>query len=277
MKTGSNQHKSEFIVLQGKEWLEKQRIAGKVVAGALSLLEALVKERTTKSLIELNQIAEDHITSNNCSCTFKGYQGFPAGVCISIDGEKSNTMVHGIPTDYRLEAGDIVKFDLGATFYGDNDQGAIADSAISCIFGEPKDEKHIELLKDTRDALMKGISSIKVGNRLGCIGDAIYKHGNDRGYGVIENYGGHSINWNTAHAKPFIPNKANVSEGIRIQNGFVGAIEPMFCLGGTKTYVAENGWDVCTEKGIISSHWEHSIYVHEDRVEIITLREGEIV
>ena len=148
---------TSFIILHGDDWLQKQKVAGKVVAGALSLLENLVKEKSNLTLLEMNKLAEEYIESHDCQCTFKGYKNFPNGVCISVDRPGQYQMVHGIPKEgEKLSDGNIVKFDLGATY-----KGAIADSAISCIYGEPRDQKHIDLLKDTRDALMKGIASYK--------------------------------------------------------------------------------------------------------------------
>lgn len=273
MKTIGIRLESELVDLKDNEWLEKQRIAGKVVANTLSLLESLVKDKTNKTLLELSKIAEEFILQNKCTPTFKNYKRFPEAVCISIDNNIKNQLVHGIPSDEKLTDGDIVKFDLGATFYGDNKKGAIADSAITCIYGSPTSEKHIKLLNETRTSLILGIQSIKVGFPIGCIGNAIYKYGKSKNYGVITNYGGHGISWDTPHSKPFIANKSDIEDGVRIQNNLSIAIEPMFCLGGTKTWVDNDGWSVNCES--ISSHWEHSIYVHENKVEIITQRENE--
>src|SRR5271170_2901658 len=118
--------KSDFVKLKDQDWLERLRVAGKCVSSVMTLLETLVKEKTTLSLNELNAFAEDHILKQDCTPTFKGYHGFPAGVCISVNEQ----LVHGIPTDYKLKEGDLVSFDFGATF-----KGAIADSAITCIYG----------------------------------------------------------------------------------------------------------------------------------------------
>ena len=262
---------NEFVILQDQKWLDKQRIAGKVVAKTLLLLEDHVKNKTKLSLIELNNLAEKFILDNGCEITFKGYQGFPAGVCISVNKQ----LVHGIPTNYILQEGDIVSFDLGATF-----EGAIADSAITCIFGKPKSERHVELLKATEMALMKGIESIKVGNKLGCIGNAIHKHIKNSGFGTIDKLGGHGISTSKdgkgiPHASPFVSNKSNSNDGIVIQQGLVIAIEPMAIIGNTHTFVGKDGWTVYTEN--INSHVEHSIFVHNDHVEIITWRKNETI
>ena len=254
---------SSLIRLKDNNWLEKQRVAGKIAAKALLLLEQLVKDKTSKTLIELNEIAENYIFESGGICTFKNYHGFPAGVCISVNKQ----LVHGIPTDYVLQEGDIVSFDLGVTI-----EGAIADTAITCIYGEPKLEKHVRLVKDTEEALMRGIKAVKVGDRLGVIGQAIYKHSHSKGYGIINNYGGHGLDWDTPHASPFVENKSSGTRGIRIQPGLSIAIEPMLVLGSTATTTADDGWTVMTPD--LSSHFEHSIFVHEDHVEIITDRSG---
>jgi methionyl aminopeptidase len=183
-------------------------------------------------------------------------------------------MVHGIPKEGEtLYDGCIVKFDLGATY-----KRAIADSAISCIYGEPKSQRHIDLLKDTRDALMKGIASIKIGNPIGSIGHAIYKHGLDKRYGVITQYGGHGLGWSKPHDFPFISNRAEKTDGVRVCAGLSIAIEPMFVIDDetTKTWVANDGWTV--NSFFPTAHWEHSVFVHSNGdVEIMTLREGEII
>jgi methionyl aminopeptidase len=252
---------NSLVRLKDKDWLDKQRVAGRIAAEALLLLEAAVKGRTFHSLQALNEVAEHHIIKNGGSPTFKGYKGFPAGVCISVNKE----LVHGIPKDYVMNDGDIVSFDLGVTY-----QGAIADTAITCIFGQPKSERHVKLVQDTEAALMRGIDAIKVGNRLGVIGHAIYKYAHGLGYGVINNYGGHGLDWNIPHASPFVENKSDVNKGIRIQPGLAIAIEPMLTLGSISTTTLEDGWTVATPD--LSAHFEHSIFVHEDHVEIITDR-----
>lgn len=248
--------------LKDQNWLEKQRRAGKIAAGVLSMLQKKVADGTGATMLELNQLSEDYIQDHGGSPTFKGYKGFPAGVCISINKE----LVHGIPNDYRLQDGDLVSFDLGVTI-----EGAIADTAITCIFGSPKSDQHVKLVKATEDALMRGIKAVEVGKRLGCIGNAIYRCGKGEGFGVINNYGGHGLDWDVPHAAPFVANRAEPEEGIRIHAGLAIAIEPMFVIGSTTTKTASDGWTVMTND--IGAHFEHSIFVHEDHVEIITQRE----
>jgi methionyl aminopeptidase len=251
-----------LVSLKDHDWLEKQREAGKIAASALLFLQRRVEEKTTNSLLELNASAEDLITSAGGIATFKGYKGFPAGVCISVNKQ----LVHGIPSDYVLQEGDLVSFDLGVTI-----GGAIADTAITCIYGQPKSEQHVKLVAATELALMKGIQAIKVGYRLGCIGEAIYKSARSNNFSVVNNYGGHGLDWDIPHASPFVENKSDSTKGIRIQAGLAIAIEPMLVVGSSAaTTTGKDGWTVSTPE--IGAHFEHSIFVHEDRVEIITDR-----
>jgi methionyl aminopeptidase len=269
VKLNSESHpdlSANFVKLKDNDWLQKQRIAGKVTAGALSLLEHLVKEKTTKSLLELDKIVEDFIIKNECTPTFKHYKGFPNSCCFSVNYQ----MVHGVATDYILKDGDLISFDLGATY-----KGSVADSAITCIFGNARDEEHTKLLLACQEALMKGIEAIGIGMRLGCIGRAIYKYAQSTGYNVITQYGGHGICNHSdgspmPHAQPFVSNKSMPNEGIRFQPGLTLAIEPMLMIGSNETYVDKDGWTVYG-KGM-SAHFEHTVFIHENYTEIITQR-----
>lgn len=264
MRFGKNPFSENSLVkLKGQDWLDKQRIAGRIAAKTLLKLKGFVEGRTFHSTNTLSQVAEEYIIRSGGTPTFKGYKGFPAAVCISVNKQ----LVHGIPDDRVLDHGDVISFDLGVTY-----EGAIADTAITCVFGEPKSEKHIQLVKDTEESLMRGIAAIGVGKRLGSIGHAIHKFAKGKGYGVINQYGGHGLDWNIPHSSPFVANKADPNEGMRIQPGLAIAIEPMLTLGSTNTRTLDDGWTVVTDD--IGAHFEHSIYVHEDRVEIITDRTG---
>ena len=258
--------KNGFFTLKNQEFLEKQRIAGKTVAQCLIHLENRVKEKTLLTMKELSLEAEQIILDAKCTPTFKGYKGFPEAVCISINKE----LVHGIPKDYVLQEGDIVSFDLGATF-----EGAIADSAITCIYGEAKNKRHIELIKVTKESLLKGINSIQVGKCIGVIGNAIYKHAKNNGFEVVTQYGGHGISIDEngngiPHAQPFISNKSLPDEGERIYEGMTIAIEPMLTISSPNTKVMLDNWTVETLD--IGAHEEHTIFIHKDHVEIITYR-----
>lgn len=261
---------SILVKLKNHDWLEKQRIAGKIAANTLTMLSGMLKRmavgKTKATLTQLNNMAENFIISQGGIPTFKGYKGFPSGVCISVNKQ----LVHGIPTDYILQDGDVVSFDLGVTI-----DGAIADTAITCIYGQPKSFQHTKLIQATEDCLMKGIQAVEVGKRLGCIGYAISKCAKSHGFSIVTKYGGHGIDTaedgtGIPHAPPFVANKSNLDEGIRIQSGLVIAIEPMLVIGSAETRTLDDGWTVATND--IGAHFEHSIYVHEDHVEIITDR-----
>jgi methionyl aminopeptidase len=247
-----------FCIVHNQEWLEQQRIAGKVVAQALLFLEA----NTTKyNGLKLSKLAEEIILDNKCTPTFKGYNGFPEAVCISINNE----LVHGIPKEINFNDSDIVSFDLGATF-----NGAIADSAITIIIGENKRAE--KLLQATKQALFDSIKAINLESKIGVIGETIYKVGKYNNMQVINNYGGHFIALNEPHAKPFVANKDNKNNGIRFQEGMSLAIEPLFCLGlNNETKVAQDKWTVITND--LSAHFEETIFIHKDKVEIITSKE----
>lgn len=256
-----------LVCLKGQDWIEKQRIAGKIAAKTLLILKDLVESRCKENPIELNRIAENYITSQKASCCFAGYKGYPNGCCISINQQ----LVHGIANDVLLKDGDMISFDLGAEI-----EGVIADTALTCIYGEPKSEKQIKLIQATEEALNKGIAAIQVGKQLGVIGNAINKCAKGYGFGLIENYGGHGIDTDSngkgiPHAFPFVANKANPNEGVHMQSGMCLAIEPMLTSGSTKTRIDKDGWTVWCDAEY-SSHSEHSVFIHKDRVEIMTDR-----
>lgn len=254
-----------IITLKDNEWLEMQRVAGRVTAGALMLLENEVKAGTTKTLLELDKLVGEYIQDNGCSATFNGYKGFPYNCCYSVNRQ----LVHGFATDYVLHDGDKVSFDQGATY-----NGVIADSAITLIYGNPRCDKQLEIIRATEEALDQAIDDIEVGKRLGVIGSAIHRVAKNHGYGCIEKYGGHSIDTDAngvgiPHAPPFVANKANPNEGIVMVPGLVLAIEPMFTSGSTKTHVDSDGWTVICDAEYLG-HWEHTVFIREDGVVEVT-------
>ena len=268
MRINSNNYFGEnlFIDLKDESWLLNARIAGKIAAKALFKLEQEVKNKTTKTLLELNDLTEKFIIDSGGYPTFKGYKGFPSGVCISVNNE----LVHGIPKNYILKDGDIVSFDLGVTV-----NGSIVDTAITCIYGLSTNKKHIDLVNTTNNALIQSIKCLSKQSRIGCIGNKIYSTITSNGFNVIEKYGGHGISISEngegiPHSSPFVSNKGELDEGVRIQSGLVLAIEPMAIIGDTSTYVSEDGWTVIGND--LSAHFEHTIYVSEDTIEVLTWR-----
>lgn len=248
-------YKNILCAIHNQEWLEKQIIAGKVVSQALSFLK---NEACNTDGLSLSRKVEEFILDNKCTPTFKGYKGFPEAVCISVNNE----LVHGIPKNISFKDGDVVSFDLGATY-----DGVIADSAITIIIGENK--KAEKLVRLTKESLDLAISNIKIGLKLGIIGEVINRVAKNNNIQVIDKYGGHFIGYNEPHASPFVSNKDTSSNGIRFQEGMSLAIEPLFCLGlSNNTKTLSDGWTVVTND--ISAHFEHTIYISKDKTIIIT-------
>lgn len=259
----SNFRQNGFCKLHDEKWAEKQRVAGKCVAAVLNNCRDLVEQNIPgTSLRAFEEITETIIAEFDCQATFWKYKGFPNKLCVSIN----NTVVHGTVSDYTLKDSDVVKFDFGATF-----EGSIADAAITCVVGN---HPELQKLSDTCEkALALAIKSVRVGKQIGVIGSTIHKFVKDSGYGSIVSYGGHGIgsaNDEGPHAYPFISNKSEENEGIRIQPGFSFAIEPQLLLGrDTKTIVSkEDGWSVIANSPGV--HWENSLFIFDDHLEIMT-------
>lgn len=253
-----------FVVnLHDQKWVDKQRVAGNIASAALNFLVENVNKGY--SLMALDSMAEVYIRTRGGIPTFKGYKGFPGSVCMSVNNE----VVHGVPKDVCLKDGDIVTFDLGVTI-----DGAIADTAITCVCGDYKNDQDRQLVNACEEALFNAISAIKLGERLGVIGNAIYKTGKKYGLEVVVNYGGHFIDWDKPHAPPFIGNKQEKEDGIRFVPGMTFAIEPIFAFRDSSTRVLEDKWTVVAKNN--ASHFEHSLYIDVDGVEVVTYRGDEL-
>lgn len=255
---------SELVILKDKSFLENQKHAGKCICSIFKKCNNAIINSENLSLIDLEQIAIKTLKEYDCTATFLNYDGFPSAICTSVN----KALVHGIVTDYVLKPGDVVSIDVGATY-----NGAIADAARTWIYGPAKCKQHEELLKVCQLALKAGQDAVRVGNRLGAIGNAINKIVSKSEFGLITNYGGHGINLNTPHAQPFIANKQTSNSGIRIVAGLSIAIEPMVVIGSTKTKVGDDGNTVFTSD--VGCHFENSVTVMEDAVHIITEMEDQ--
>jgi methionyl aminopeptidase len=263
MRLTSNNLAESFITLKNDAWFNRQKIAGECVAKCLNEFKSLVQSAPTISLLDIEQQCLKFIKEYNCEPTFRNFNGFPGSVCLSVNTQ----LVHGIPSDYVLQDGDVVSLDLGATY-----EGAIADAAYTCIYGTPKNNRHVRLLEACQKALEIGISAIEIGKQLGVIGNAISKFSKKTEFGLITNYGGHGLDYNLPHAHPFVSNQAKPTEGIRIQPGLSIAIEPMMSLGEPTTVIEDDGWTVSTPD--IGCHFEHSVLVTEEKIHIITELNG---
>ena len=248
--------KSEIIVLKDKDWLVRQKIAGRVVAKAHNEIYAMLKGMASNlTLSKLNGLVEDLIRSNSCTPTFLNYRGFPSTICASLNNE----LVHGTGTrDIVLKDGDVLKIDIGATF-----EGAIGDCAVTYVYGKIKNPEIGRMLISCQCALYDAINLVEPGRRVGEIGKAIWDRSKNDGFGVIVDFGGHGINYDKLHADPFIPNKSASSDGVTVQAGMSIAIEPMFVLGkNSKTKTLTDKWTVITHD--IGCHFEHSVTLDED-------------
>jgi methionyl aminopeptidase len=237
--------------------LHKMRRAGAIVAAALEEVGRVVAPGVTTA--ELDSVAEKVIRDLGGIPSFKGYMGYPATICASVNEE----IVHGIPGPRALCEGDIVSVDVGAIW-----QGYQGDAAITVAVGviEPR---LVALMEATEAALQAGISAARVGARLGEVSHAIEMAARQAGFEVIREYGGHGIG-RTMHEDPRISNWGPPDRGIRLQEGMTLALEPMLSLGGYETRVLGDHWTVVTADGSPTAHFEHTVAVMADGGEVLT-------
>jgi methionyl aminopeptidase len=235
----------------------KMRKAGRIVADFLKAIEAEVAVGVTTA--ELDRFAEKFIRSKGGSPAFKGYHGFPATICASVNEE----VVHGMPGKRKLEGGDIIGVDVGAIV-----DGYYADAARTFAVG-PISEENDRLLKAARGALNAGIAAVKPGNRISDISHAVQQHIAPYGYGIVRQYVGHGIGTHL-HEEPQIPNYGKPNQGAEIKVGMAFAIEPMVNAGTHEVKVLADGWTVVTADGRPSSHFENTVLVTQSGAELIT-------
>ena len=246
-----------MIYIRNKNEIKTMKKASKIVKETLCMIEDNIKPGITT--LELDRLAEDFIRSNNAIPGFKGLYGFPATLCISIDEE----VVHGIPSNRVLNKGEIVGIDVGSIvdgYYGDHARTFKVNSVSS--------EKE-DLMKVTEECLMIGIKQVKPGNYIGDIGNAIQRHAEGLGYSVVRDLVGHGIGTNL-HEDPQIPNYGLAGTGAKIKEGMCFAIEPMINSGVPDVVTMSDNWTICTADGKPSAHFEHTITVTENGVEILT-------
>jgi methionyl aminopeptidase len=237
--------------------LARMRRAGAIVADTLDLMVSLVKPGISTG--ELDEAAEAHIRGVGAEPSFKGYMGYPASICASVNEE----IVHGIPNKRVLEDGDIVSIDCGAIW-----EGYQGDAALTIAVGQVADDVW-RLLEATRLALMAGIAAVRDGARMGDVSHAIEAAALERNCEVVREYGGHGIGA-TMHEPPHISNWGPAGQGIRLRAGMTFCLEPMLTLGGWQTRTLDDGWTVVTADGSRSAHFEHTIVVTREGAEILT-------
>lgn len=241
--------------------LEKMRRAGRVVGETLAILRTAVRGGMTTK--DLDDIAEREITARGGIPSFKGYRGFPATLCTSLNHE----IVHGIPGGARVRDGDLVKIDCGAII-----DGYHADAAITVAVGEVTEDAR-KLMDATERALWAGIDEARVGNRIGDIGAAVQTVAEGAGFHVVREYVGHGIG-RALHEDPPVPNYGSRRKGLQLEAGLVIAIEPMVNVGTYETRLLADGWTVVTADGSLSSHFEHTVAITPEGPEVLTALDG---
>lgn len=236
------------------------RRAGQIVAETLRDLRQMVEAGV--STRELDAVAERKIRAAGAYPTFKGYHGYPATICASVNDE----VVHGIPSDRKLREGDLIKIDCGATL-----DGYVGDAAISVPVGAVPAEIE-KLTEATRESLFKAVEKMVPGNRLFDVSHAVQEYVEARGYSVVREYCGHGIG-QRMHEDPQVPNYGRPGTGPALREGWVLAIEPMVNLGAHHVSLDADGWTVRTRDGSFSSHYEHTIAVTEDGPVVLTALE----
>ena len=253
-----------MVEIKTRAEIEAIRAAGKVVAGILATARAFAAPGVT--LRELDEAARGVLADAGATSPFLNYKPkfapvpYPAVICTSVN----DAALHGIPGEYKLQPGDLLSVDAGATL-----DGWVADAAISFTVGPPS-ESDARLIETTEAALVAGIAAAVPGGRLGDISAAIGAVGRAGGYGISTDLGGHGVG-RTMHEDPHIPNNGKAGRGLRLVPGIVIAIEPWFMAGGSDDiYLDDDGWTIVTGDGSRAAHVEHTIAITDDGPVILT-------
>jgi methionyl aminopeptidase len=245
------------IIIKTEDEIAAMRQAGRIVAMILKkIVEQIRPGMETK---ELDTLAERELVNHGAKSSFKGYRGFPANICVSVNDE----IVHGIPGNRVLHEGDIVSLDFGAIY--DGFQG---DAALTVGVGKIS-KKAEALIKTTNGALRAGIDAARSGARLGDVSCSIQNYAEPRGYSVVREYTGHGIG-REMHEEPQIPNFGLPGSGPLLKKGMTLALEPMVNAGDWRTRVGDDRWTVFTADGRLSAHCEHTIAITDDEPEVLT-------
>ncbi|MBQ9318191.1 MAG: type I methionyl aminopeptidase [Bacilli bacterium] len=248
-----------MISIKSNREIELMRHAGLLVSKMHKFIQPYIKEGITTK--ELDKLCEKFIRDNDGVPTCKGYEGYPATLCTSVN----DMVVHGIPDNYKLKNGDIITIDVVIGYHGY--QG---DAAWTYAVGEINDDKKY-LMTHTEKALYEGIKMVKPGNKIGDISSAIEKYAKEHHLGVVRELCGHGIGTNM-HEDPDVPNFGNPNTGPTLKEGMVICIEPMLTLGKRYVYMLNDNWGVKTEDGKPAAHYEHTVLITKDGYEILTPR-----
>lgn len=248
-----------MITIKSKEEIELMRKAGYLVSLTHQYLKPFIKSGITTK--ELDTLAERFIKEHDGIPTCKGYEGYPATLCVSVNDE----VVHGIPGKRKLKNGDIVSIDMVIGYHGY--QG---DAAWTYAVGDISEDKKY-LMEHTEKALYEGIKQVKPGNHIGDISHAVETYATKYHLGVVKELVGHGIG-TEMHEDPDVPNYGKAGTGPKLKPGMVICIEPMLNLGSAAVGILDDDWTIVTEDGSSSAHYEHTILVTEDGYEILTPR-----
>lgn len=249
-----------MIILKNDSEIARIRKAGRIVAKVLrECAEAIEPNRTTP--VALSRLAERIVLQEGGFPAFKGYKGYPATLCVSVNEQ----VVHAIPDDKPLKPGDLVGIDTGV-FY----QGYCADAAISVFIGDTVPEPIKRLMQAAEGSLWKAIEACKPGNTMGDVGYAIEQYVQKLGFRVAKGLAGHGVG-RAVHEYPDVPNEGNPGEGQRLLPGMTLAIEPMVCFGKPEVEVLQDGWTIITKDKRYSAHYEHTVAITEHGAEVLTL------
>lgn len=247
-----------MVTVKSKHEIELMREAGQILARVHKELGNIIRPGITTGKID--SICEKLIRSYNAVPSFKGYAGFPASACVSVNEE----VVHGIPGERKLKEGDIVSLDIGLIWKGWQSDAA-RTHAVGLISRE-----HKELIERTRESFFVGIRAARAGNHVRDIGKAIEGYISQFGYGIVTDLVGHGIG-QEMHEDPEVPNFAGSRRGIRLRENMTIAVEPMINLGTEKVKELDNGWTFVTEDGKYSSHYENTILIRNGEPEVLSL------
>jgi methionyl aminopeptidase len=252
------------IICKSPVELERMKVANALVADILAALREAVAPGVTTA--DLDALAESRVREAQAEPAFKGYHGYPATICASVNDE----VVHGIPSRRELVEGDIIAIDLGVVL-----DGYYGDAALTLPVGRVS-EQAAALLRVTEESLHKAIAQVKVGARISDLGAAVQAHVEAHGFSVVREFVGHGIG-QKLHEEPQIPNYGPAGRGPRLAEGMVLAIEPMVNLGKAPVRVLSDGWTAVTKDGQLSAHFEHTVAVTADGPLVMTAPGGAVV
>lgn len=247
-----------MITIKSSAEIELMRKANLIVRDTLNMLQDKIRVGMTTK--QLDRLAHDYIVKQNAIPSFLGYSGYPASVCISINEE----VVHGIPSERVIKEGDLVSIDCGSIYKGYN-----GDAARTFLM-EGADEEKVQLAEVTKQSFFEGMKVLKAGARLGDLGHAIQSYAESFGYGVVRAMVGHGIG-RDMHEDPEVPNYGVAGRGLRLKAGMTIAVEPMINAGTYDVEMMDDGWTIVTKDNRPSAHYENTVLITEDGVEILSL------